>query len=102
MIHVTYKHSTCHPGKIICFTVSIEILLRTVITVAVNMLHRTVNRELLLVLVKELVVTQSAAINNMFSLLGNIGFAADKIIIGKVDKVGIEQDNFCFLRFQLF
>src|SRR5574344_1471070 len=74
MIHVTYKHSTCHPGKIICFTVSIEILLRTVITVAVNMLHRTVNRELLLVLVKELVVTQSAAINNMLSLLGNSGF----------------------------
>ena len=28
-------------------------------------------------------------------MLGNIGFAADKIIIGKVDKVGIEQDNFC-------
>jgi len=38
------------------------------------MLHRTVNRKLLFVLVKELVVTQSAAINNMLSLLGNIGF----------------------------
>src|SRR5574344_2164344 len=74
MIHVTNKHSTCHPGKIICFTITIEVLLRTVITVTINMLHRTVNRKLLFVLVKELVVTQSAAINNMLSLLGNIGF----------------------------
>ena len=28
-------------------------------------------------------------------MLGNIGFAADKILIGKLDKVGIEQDSFC-------
>ena len=31
-------------------------------------------------------------------MLGNIGFAADKIIVGKLDKVGIKENNFDFLR----
>ena len=31
-------------------------------------------------------------------MLGNIGFAADKILIGKLDKVGIKENDFDFLR----
>ena len=31
-------------------------------------------------------------------MLGNIGFAADKILIGKLNKVGIKENDFDFLR----
>ena len=31
-------------------------------------------------------------------MLGNIGFAADKILIGKLNKVSIKENDFDFLR----
>ena len=42
IIHLPHIHATQYPGKIICFTIRIEILLSAIIAVTIRMLDRTV------------------------------------------------------------
>lgn len=42
VIHIAYVHAACHPSQVVCLAVSVQILLRTVVAVAVGVLNGAV------------------------------------------------------------
>ena len=53
VVHIAYIHATGYPGQIIRFTISIHVLLRSIITVSIRMLNRTIKRNLMLIFTPE-------------------------------------------------
>ena len=67
-----YAMGTCLQPDFSRYAVCIEVLPRPVITVAVDVLHRTVDRQLVAVLTEKHVIGQSAAVDYMLGLLCDV------------------------------
>ena len=72
LFKVTYIHTTAHESEVIGLSKSIRILLCTIVAITINMLCRGKERELVLILLPEEVITEASAIDDMLGLLGNI------------------------------
>ena len=79
VVHIAYVHAACHPGQVVRLAVGVHILLRAVVAVAVGVLDRAVQRYFMLILAPEEVVTQSAAVDDVPGLLGDVRFVRLKV-----------------------
>ena len=79
VVHIAYVHAACHPGQVVRLAVGVHILLCAVVAVAVGVLDRAVQRYFMLILAPEEVVAQSAAVDDVPGLLGDVRFVRLKV-----------------------
>ena len=68
-----------YPGEVLGGTIGVEVLAAAVIAVAVDVLHRTVNAEFVMVVGRKVFKVQASGIDGMFRLLGHVGFVGRKV-----------------------
>ena len=79
VIHVAHVHAACHPRQVVRLAVGVHVLLCAVVAVAVGVLDGAVQGDFMLILAPEEVVTQSAAVDNVLGLLGDVRLVGLKV-----------------------
>ena len=79
VVHVAHVHAACHPRQVVRLAVGVHVLLCAVVAVAVGVLDRAVQGDFMLILAPEEVVTQSAAVNDVLGLLGDVRLVGLKV-----------------------
>ena len=79
VVHVSHIHRPAHCRKVFGLSVSIGVFTCAVITVAVDVLRRTIHRQFVAIFAEEHIIRQSAAVYNVFRLLGNVCFVRLKV-----------------------